>query len=95
LNCIITGDETWVHRHEPETKWWSMQRKHKSSSSSKISKSHPSGRSLLLTVFWDFQGPILEHYMDRDITMISVNYCDILGNALRLAICTKLREMLS
>ena len=93
LNCIITGVETWVRRHEPETKWWSMQRKHKSSS--KKSKSHPSTSRLLLTVFWDFQEPIREHYMDRDITVISVNYCNILGNGLRRAVCTKLRGGLS
>jgi len=24
LNCIITGDETWVHHYEPETKRQSM-----------------------------------------------------------------------
>jgi len=46
-----------------------------------------------LTVFWDFQGPILDIW--TDITVISVNYCDILRNALRLAIRTKLRGRLS
>lgn len=88
------GGESWVHRHEPETKWWSMPQKHKSSSSKK-SKSRPSASRLLLTVFWDFQGPILERYTDRDIMIINVNYCNILGNALRLAIRTKLRSRLS
>ena len=33
LNCIITGDETWVHHYEPETKRQSMQWKHTSSPS--------------------------------------------------------------
>ena len=28
---IITGDETWVHHHDPETKQESMQWKHKGS----------------------------------------------------------------
>ena len=31
FNCIITGDETWVHHYEPETKRQSMQWKHTSS----------------------------------------------------------------
>jgi len=35
LNRIITEDETWVHRYEPETKRQSMQWKHTSSPSSK------------------------------------------------------------
>jgi hypothetical protein len=47
LNCIITGDETWVHHHESETEWRSMQWKHKSSS--KESKSHAFAGKLLLT----------------------------------------------
>jgi hypothetical protein len=25
LNRIITGDETWIHHYEPETKWQSIQ----------------------------------------------------------------------
>jgi hypothetical protein len=91
LNCIITGEETWVHHHESETEWQSMQQKHKSSS--KKSKLHPSARKLLLTVFWYFQSPIIEHYMDRGITVISVNYCDILGNELSPAIGTKGEEV--
>ena len=36
LNRIITGDETWVHHYELETKRQSMQWKHTSSSSKKI-----------------------------------------------------------
>ena len=40
----------------------------------KKSKSHPSASRLLLTVFWDFQGPILDIWID--ITVISVNCCD-------------------
>ena len=94
LNCIITGDETWVHHHEPESKWRSVQQRHKSSSFKK-SKSHPSASMLLLTVFWDFQGTILEYCVDRGITVTSVNYCDILGSELRLTIWTKVRGRLS
>lgn len=58
LNHIITGDETWVRRYEPETKRQSMQWKHTSSPSSKKFKSQPSAGKLLLTVFWDSKGPI-------------------------------------
>ena len=74
LNRIITGDEIWVHHYEPETKRQSTQWKHTSSSSSKKFKSRPSAGKLMLTVFWDSQGPILEHYMEKGVTVTIVNY---------------------
>jgi len=86
LNDIITGVETRIHHYETETKRKSMQWKHTSFSSSKTFKSLPSaGR---LTVLWDSQWPILEHYMERGTMVISVNYCDMLRNELRPAIRT-------
>jgi len=85
LKCIITGDETWVHHYERQ----SMQWKHTSSPSSKKFKSQPSAGKLFLTVFWDSQGPILEHYMEKGVTVTSVNYCNMLRNELRPAIRSK------
>jgi hypothetical protein len=35
LQWIVTGDETWVHHYQPETKWKDMQWKHLSSSVAK------------------------------------------------------------
>jgi hypothetical protein len=49
----------------------------------------------LLTVFWDFPGSILEHYMDRGIAVLSVSYCSRLENELRPAVCTQWRGRLS
>ena len=91
---IITGDETWVHHYEPETKRQGMQWKHASSSSKKF-KSQPSAGKLMLTVFWDSQGPILEHYMEKGVTVTSVNYCNMLRNELRPAIRSKRRGRLT
>ena len=88
---IITGDEIWVHHYEPETKRQSMQWKHTSSPSSKKFKSQPSAGKLMLMVFWDSQGPILEHYMEKGVTVTSVNYCNMLRNELRPAISSKRR----
>jgi len=79
LNRIITGDETWIH-YEPETKRQDIQWKHTSSPISKKFKSQPSARKLMLTVFWDSQGPILEHYLEQDTMVTSVKYCDMLRN---------------
>jgi hypothetical protein len=59
LQQIVTGNETWVHNHQPETKWKSMQWKHPSSVV-KIFKTQPLASKLMLTIFWDSQGTILE-----------------------------------
>ena len=90
LNRIVTGDETWVHHYEPETKRQSMQWTHTLSPSKKF-KSQPSAGKLLMTVFWDSQGPILEHYMEKGVTVTSINYSNMLKNELRPAIRLKWR----
>ena len=43
-------------------------------------------------LFWDSQGPILEQYMEKGVTVTSVNYCNMLRNEMRPAICSKQRE---
>jgi len=60
LQQIVTGDETWIHNYEPESKRHSMQWKHPSSPVAKKFKMQPSAGKLMLTVFWDSEGPILE-----------------------------------
>ena len=69
-----------------------MQWKHTSSPSSKKFKSQLSAGKLLLTVFWDSQGHILEHYMEKGVIVTSVNYCNMLRNELRPAIRSKRKE---
>jgi histone-lysine N-methyltransferase SETMAR len=49
----------------------------------------------LLTVLWDSQRLILEHYTERGTTVIRVNYCDMLRNEPRPAIRTNRRGSLS
>ena len=71
LDRIITGDETWVHIYEPESKRQSMQWKHPQSPCKKKFKTQPFTAKLMLTVFWDSQGPILEHYQERRTTIDS------------------------
>jgi len=53
--------------------------------------SQPSAGKPVLTVFWDSHGPILEHYLEKDVTVTSVNYCNMLRNELRPAIRSKRR----
>jgi hypothetical protein len=63
LQWIVTGDETRVHHYQPETKWKSMQWKHPSSPVAEKFKMQPSACKLMLTIFWDSEGPIFETYL--------------------------------
>jgi hypothetical protein len=65
LQRIITGDETWVHHYQPETKQKSMQWKHPSSPVAKKFKTQTSADKLMLTILWDSQGRILEKYLEH------------------------------
>jgi len=43
----------------------------------------------MLTLFWDTQGVILEHYMPRGNTVTSTTYADLLKNHWHLAVKSK------
>ena len=49
----------------------------------------------MLTLFWDTQGVILEHYMPRGNTVTSTTYADLLKNHWHLAVKSKWRKHLS
>ena len=49
----------------------------------------------MLTVFWDSQGPVLEHYQERGTTINSVQYSEMLTDRLKPAIRSKHRRLLS
>jgi hypothetical protein len=44
IGRIVTGDETWVHYHQPETKRASKEWRHTPSPKPKIFRTQPSGR---------------------------------------------------
>jgi hypothetical protein len=67
LEIIITGDETWIHRYEPD-------RKHPHSPTK---KTHPTTGILTLSVFWDSQRLLLEHYQERGSTVNSAYYSEM------------------
>ena len=50
---------------------------------------------MLLTIFWDSQEVILEHYLERGATVNSVRYSEVLSTELKPAIRTKRRGLLS
>jgi hypothetical protein len=56
LSWIITGDETWAHHCDPETKRQSMEWHHPQSPRKKKFKTAPSAGKVMITVFWDVDG---------------------------------------
>jgi len=95
LSRIVTGDETWVHHYEPESKGQSMEWKHPDSPAKKKFKTQPSAGKVMLTHFWDSKGPILEDYLEKGRTINSARYSDLLANNLKPAVRTKRRGLLS
>ena len=95
MERVITGDETWIHHYEPESKRNSMTWKHPDSPVPKKFKTKPSVGEILLTVFRDCRGPLIEHYLERGSTVTSHSYCEMLRDDLRPAIRTKRRGLLS
>jgi hypothetical protein len=67
LSRIVTGDETWVHHYEPESKGQSMEWKHLGSPTKNKFKTQSSAGKVMLTVFWDSKGPILEDYLEKGV----------------------------
>jgi len=95
LSRIVTGDETWVHHYEPESKMQSMEWKHPDSPAKKKFKTQPSAGKVMLTLFWDSKRPILEDYLEKGCTINSARYSDLLANNLKPAVRTKRRGLLS
>ena len=49
----------------------------------------------MFRVFWDSQGPVLEHYQEKDTIINSVRYSEMLTDMLKPAIRSKRRGLLS
>ena len=78
LERTVTGDETWVHYHQLETKKASKEWGHTSSPKPKKFRTQRSAGKVMLTLFWDERRVILEHYMTRGNTVTCATYADLL-----------------
>jgi hypothetical protein len=85
LRCIITGDKTWIHHYAPESKHQFGMETSDIAGQKKV-RTQPSTGKVILTVFWDSQGPILEHCQERGTTVNSAHYSDMLRDKLKPAI---------
>jgi histone-lysine N-methyltransferase SETMAR len=75
-NTIVTGDESWVHHYQPESKRASKQWKHPSSPSNK--KFKVSSWEGYAYMFWHFQGVLLASFQNRGENVSCASYCEVL-----------------
>jgi len=75
---IVTGDESWCHHFEPETKQQSMEWCHLHSPSQKKAKTVPSAAKVTGTVFWDAEGLILAEFLEPGQTITTASYVQTL-----------------
>jgi len=94
VKCIVTGNETWIHHDDPETKQQSMQWKHASSPSPQKFKVQALAGKIMYTVFWDAEGVLLIGYMLDMVTVTEVYYADLVHKLL-VAIKQKCRGKLT
>jgi hypothetical protein len=64
-NGVTSGDKTWVHYQIPVTKRVIMEWHHSSSPKPKKFQAQPSAGKVMLILFWDQKGGILEYYAPR------------------------------
>ena len=91
---LVTGDETWIHHYDPETKEQSKQWKHQQSPPPKKFKVQASAGKIMCTIFYDCEGVVLIDYLPHKTTITGVYYADLLRR-LRDCIRSKRRGMLT
>ena len=94
LERIVTGDETWVHYYQPESKQASMQWKHLESPTPTKFKVVQSAGKVMATVFWDVHGVLLVEFQEHGRTVNVASYCAILQR-LKQAILRKRRGLIT
>jgi len=82
LKRIVTGDETWIHHYDPESKQQRMQWKHATSPSPRKFKVQASAGKVMCTIFWDAEGVLLIDFMPHKVTVTGVYYGDLLHKLL-------------
>ena len=78
LDRIVTGDESWAHHYDPETKLQSMEYRHWTSPPPKKFKMQQSAGKVMVTIFWDCHGVVLVEFLERGATVNSARYVQTL-----------------
>lgn len=90
---LVTGDETWIHHFDPESKQESMQWLPVGSAPPKKFRTQPSSGKVMATVFWDAKGILLIDYMPPKVTITGEYFANIVQR-LRAEIKEKRRGLL-
>ncbi|GBN75236.1 Histone-lysine N-methyltransferase SETMAR [Araneus ventricosus] len=80
LSHIVTGDETWCHHFEPESKRQSKQWKHATSPSPKKSKAVQTSSGKVMMYFFYHKDPLLAEFLERVTTINAQRYPATLQN---------------
>ena len=75
---LVTGDETWLHHWDPDTKKESMQWKHPGSPPPKKFRTQPSASKVMAMVFWDSKGIILIDYKPAGTSITREYYANVI-----------------
>ncbi len=79
LTSIVTGDESWCPHFQPESKRKSLQWKHTDSPPPKKFKTlHTSAGKVLLSFFFDSEGPLLVDFLEHGARINAHRYCETL-----------------
>ena len=78
LNSVITGDEAWVFKYDPETKRQSHEWKSYGSPKPKKARKSKSKVKLMLIVFFDIQGIVHFEFLPQGQTVNQTVYKEIL-----------------
>src|SRR6202044_2975309 len=89
---IVTGDETYIHYFEPETKRQSMQWLPKGAQAPLKAMKKTSNKKVMALVFWDRIGVLLVKYFRKGATMTGEVYAKVLAKLVK-AIQKKRGEM--
>ena len=75
---LVTGDETWLHHWDQDTKKESMQWKCPGSPPPKKFRTQPSASKVMATVFWDSKGIILIDYKPAGTSITGEYYANVI-----------------
>ena len=75
---IVTGDESWVHHFQPESKRSSTEWKHSTSPTKKKVRDDSISPQGILIVFWDMQEVILQKLQPHNENVNATSYCTTL-----------------
>lgn len=75
---VITGDETWIYRYDPETNQESKEWRRPNSPFKNKQRTLRTKDKIMATFFWDQEGIILIDFMERNETINKERYCQTL-----------------